>query len=143
MRTIPREQAIEALRTELLKLTDDEHSACDVATRRGILCRGFAQWSTGELRKRHGWIVAGRPAVRRAELEDLANRWQLARERTSGVALCCDLQARGGEAHPTCGGWNDFADADLARFHHELLGEEIRIAPATVPPRPAEPRPRA
>ena len=110
MRKITRERAIEDVRRKLLTLVDDEHSMCEVATRLGVFCQGFRQWKTGELRSRYGWIVRNRPAVRRAELEDLANRWQLARQRVLGLPLCCDIQADPCETHRTCSSWEGFAD---------------------------------
>ena len=128
MKTISREQTIEAIRAKLMTLTDDTHSICEVATRKNLFCRGFSQWTTGELRKRYGWIVANRPAVRRNELEDLANRWQIARQMTLGQQLACDVQTGGCETHPTCMGWDAFSDDQLAEFHRELLGEEIEVA---------------
>jgi len=136
MKTLTRDQAIDALRAKLLTFVDDEHSICEVATRRGIFCGGFAQWSAGELRKRHAWIVAGRPGVQRHELEDLANRWQLARQFVQGKPLACDVQADEHENHHICRGWRDFTDERLAGFYRELLGEEVEIIPAPKPPQP-------
>ena len=131
MKKLTRDQAIGAIRAKLLTLVDDEHSMCQVAARLGIYCGGFAQWKTGELRKRHGWIVRNRPAVKRPELEDLANRWQLARQYVLGTRIACDTQADEHERHHICRGWNEFSDAQLAGFHRDLLGEEIAIvAPA-------------
>ena len=132
MKQLTRDQAIDALRAKLLTFVDDEHSICEVATRRGIFCGGFAQWSAGELRKRHDWIVAGRPAVRRHELEDLANRWQLARQSVLGTSLACDVQSDDHEKHHTCRGWRDFTDERLATFCRELLAEEVEIVPESL-----------
>jgi hypothetical protein len=120
MKQLTRDQAIDAIRAKLLTYVDDEHSICEVATRRGIFCGGFAQWTAGELRKRYDWIVAGRPAIQRSELEDLANRWQLARQFVQGKPLACDVQA----------------DERLAEFYRELLAEEVKIVPAPPPPQP-------
>lgn len=131
MKTLSRERAIEDIRQKLLTLVDDEHSMCRVAAERGIFCHGFDQWSTGEMRARHDWIVRNRLAVRRAELEDLANRWQLARQRVLDVPLCCDIQADPRENHRTCASWEGFADPQLAAFHRELLGDEVEIAPSS------------
>jgi len=130
MKTITRERAIEDLREKLLTLVDDEHSMCLVAARLGIFCHGFKQWSTGELRAHHDWIVRNRLGVRREELEDLANRWQLARQRVLGVPLCCDIQADPCEPHRTCASWEGFSDPQIAAFHREILGEEVEIVPS-------------
>jgi L-iditol 2-dehydrogenase len=44
MRTLTRNQIIDALRAKFLTLVDDEHSICDVAARLHIFCGGFAQY---------------------------------------------------------------------------------------------------
>jgi hypothetical protein len=133
MKKITRDQAINAIRAKLLTLVDDEHSMCEVASRLGIYCTGFSQFKTGPLRERYGWIVESRPGVKRPELEDLANRWQLARQYVLGTLISCDTQAGEHERHHTCLGWQTFADEQLAGFHSELLGEEIEIVPPAAP----------
>ena len=124
MRTLTRERAIEELRTTLLELVDEEHSMCETAARHGIYCRGFRQYSDEELRKRYEWLALRAGASTRAELEDLANRWQLARQLVRGAALSCDVQTC---EHDTCSGWDGFSDETLAQFHKQLRGEEIQI----------------
>ena len=91
MKTWTRARAIDALRKRLLELTDDEHRACMVAAREQIFCGGFSQWKFGELRDRYGWIAKRRPRITRAKLEDLANRWQLARQFVNDSELSCDV----------------------------------------------------
>lgn len=134
MKKLTRDQAINAIRAKLLTLVDDEHSMCEVSSRLGIYCGGFSQWSSGELREKHNWIVQNRPAVKRPELEDLANRWQLARQYVLGTLISCDTQADEHEQHHTCHGWKQFTDEQLAGFHREILGEELEIV-APEPPR--------
>jgi len=129
MKQLTRDQAIDALRTALLELIDDQHSCCEVAARKGIFCHGFAQWTFTELRNRYPTIVRSRPRITPAELRDLANRWQLARQTALGTSLSCDTQLQEG-ALQTCTGWNEFGSADLERFHVELTGEPIEIVPA-------------
>lgn len=124
MRTMSREQAVDDLRGALLHLVDDEHSICEVAARHGIFCRGFQQFSDDELRQRYGWLVERKHPASRHDLEDLANRWQLARQLVRGVSLSCDAQTCD---HDTCGGWDDFSDAMLVDFYRKLRGEPIRI----------------
>ncbi|HEV8114355.1 MAG TPA: hypothetical protein VGR31_16405 [Planctomycetota bacterium] len=133
MMRLTRNEAVQAIREKLLTLVDDEHSACEVAARRGIFCKGTAQLSTGELRRRYDWIVRNRLGIRRAELEDIANRWQLARQRVLGVPLACDVQSDGCETHRTCSGWEGFSDPQIAAFYREMLGEEAEILPPTPP----------
>jgi hypothetical protein len=129
-----RTETIEALRKRLLEIVDDEHSMCEVAAARQIYCHGFAQWTFGELKKRYPMIVRSRPAITPAELRELANRWQLARQSAHGVELACDAQTLEG-ARSICGGWNQWSDDDLARFHAELLGEAVQVVPDPPPAR--------
>jgi hypothetical protein len=127
MKNVTRDQAIDAIRGKLLTLVDDEHSMCQVASRLGIYCGGFSQDTTGELRRRYDWIVKNQPWLNRKELEDKANRWQLARQFVMGTLISCDTQAEDHERHHTCQGWREFSDEKLAGFHRDLLGEEIEI----------------
>lgn len=124
MKRISREQCIADLRGRLLQLVDEEHSICEVATRLGIFCKGFSQWSFAELKKRYGWLTEHRPRITRAQLERLANLWQLSRQQAFGTALACDTQSC---EHDTCLGWDGWSDADLARFHQEICGEPVEV----------------
>jgi len=127
MKNITRSDAIRLLRQKCAGLVDDEHSLCEVASREKILCGGFAQWSFGELKKRHDWIVKRRPGITRKQLEELANRWQLARQFVSETDLACDNQIQE-RHHQICHGWDEFSDDELAGFCQELCGEEFSIA---------------
>ena len=123
-----RNEAISRLRRRCVELCDDEHSLCLVAARLDILCGGFSQWKLHELRERYDWIVKNRPGIGRPALEDLANRWQLARQFVLGTELSCDTQLEETH-HRTCDGWAMHSDEDLARFWHELFGGEPKVAP--------------
>jgi hypothetical protein len=127
---IPRDEMISLLRKRCTSLVDDEHSLCSVASRLHIACGGFSQWKFHELKERYDWIVKRRPGITRAELEDLANRWQLARQTVRETPLPCDTQLLEGQ-HKTCEGWDHFSDRDLERFWTELTGETVEVAPAT------------
>jgi hypothetical protein len=122
---ITRAEAVGRLRYELKRLTDDEHSMCQVAAKKGIFCHGFARFSDEELRKRFAGIVRSRPKVNRWQLEELANRWELARQIVQGVALACDAQTRD---HDTCRGWDDFSNEEIARFCSDLLGLDVVVS---------------
>lgn len=124
MDTMTRTQALELVRQALLERVDEEHSACEVAARHGILCCGFSQWSDEELRARHPWIVRHRPRIGRQQLERLANLWQLVLQRMHDTQLSCDTQSR---LHALCRGWDDFTNADLARALRELRGLEVMV----------------
>ena len=124
MKQMTRAEAIDALRSKILSLTDDDHCACRVASELHLFCGGFSRWKSDELRKRYDWIVRKWPHLTRRELEDLANRWQLARQFVQGTELSCDTQAI---EHKQCKGWDEFSDAELAAHVHKLCGEEAEI----------------
>ena len=58
------------------------------------------------------------------ELEDLGNRWQLARQDVREAPLACDVQTI---EHDLCGGWDDFTDDDLARFYAEVFKKQVTV----------------
>jgi hypothetical protein len=132
MKTITRSQAIALMRQKCLALVDDEHSLCDVAARLKIMCGGFSQWKFHELKERYDWIVKTRPHVTRKELEDLANRWQLARQQVMDTSLSCDTQQKE-TLHPVCRGWDTHTNEELARFYHDLTDEEVEVVADPVP----------
>lgn len=122
--TVTRDEAIAILREKLLTLVDDENSICKVAAEKGILCRGFQRYSDFELRKRYGWIARKDRHYTRNEIEDLANRWQLARQDVDELPLACDVQAI---EHDSCRGWADYTHQELIRFVAQLAGRVIEI----------------
>lgn len=124
MRTISRQEAINAIRHEVLTLVDDDHSICEVAGRLGIMCKGFKQFDDEELAKRYDWIVKKRKPKTRAELEVLANRWQLTRQFVQNKELACDVQL---EDRDACVGWDEFSNARLAKFYTQLLNESVEV----------------
>ncbi|HXI02684.1 MAG TPA: hypothetical protein VNI57_05855, partial [Candidatus Saccharimonadales bacterium] len=65
-----------------------------------------------------------RPDASREELEDMANRWQLARQVVLKVPLSCDAQT---SDRDSCGGWDDFDNKTLERFYLEILGKEVTV----------------
>lgn len=125
MRTLTRKELIDEIRSEVLALVDDDHSICEVAGRLGIFCKGFRRFSDEELAKRYDWIVQIRRPSSREQLEDLADRWQIARQLVQNEALACDVQTK---EHDTCRGWDEFDDAKLAELHASLSGETVAVA---------------
>jgi hypothetical protein len=123
--SIERSEAVNLLRTELLKHTDSETSLCKFAAERGVFCKGFARYGDGELRRKYNWITKRRPDMSRAELEEIANRWQLARQEVDDLPIACDVQRR---EHDMCNGWDDFSNEALSQFYTELTGKKIVIA---------------
>jgi hypothetical protein len=124
MESIERAEAINILRSELLKRTDSETSACKFAAETGVFCRGFARYGNGELGRKFNWITRRRPDMNREELEEIANRWQLARQDVNALPVACDVQQM---EHDMCRGWDDFSNLELARFYTELTGKAIVV----------------
>jgi hypothetical protein len=120
-----REELIAAIRSELVKLTDEENSICRVAAARGIFCNGFNQYSDGELRQKFDWIVRKRPSLTRGQLEQIANDWQLAEQQVHERPIACDVQT---EIHDICNGWDSFSNAQLEKLYFELAGAKLVVA---------------
>ena len=123
---IARPTIIAALRDELGRRAHGEMSICKLAAQTGVFCKGFRRYSDQELKERYGWIAEKNPAMPRAELEEIADRWQLARQDVFGAATSCDVQQL---EHDSCGGWDDFSNDDLARFLRELTGRSVEVMP--------------
>ena len=119
-----RPEAVKNLREALLKLSDEEHSICQIAAERGIFCHGFRRWSESEFDRR--WRVAlGRSThLTRAQMEELANVWQLTEQIRCRVALACDARSSPGSA---CRGWDEFSNADLGRYCADILGKNVVV----------------
>lgn len=137
---LPRPEAIRRLRDHLVKLTDDDHSICEVAASKGIFCGGFKRWTDAELKEHFAGLLKRRPNLTRAQLEELANTWELARQIVDNVNFACDVQTL---EHDTCTGWDEFTNEQLARFCVDLLGLNVSVEgeggpkPAAGPPLPA------
>jgi hypothetical protein len=41
--------------------------------------------------------------------------------------LPCDVEP--GERSLLCAGWDEFYEGELAQFHREMLGEDVRVVP--------------
>jgi hypothetical protein len=122
--SITRDEAIARLRQALTRFTDEETCMCKAAGDRGMFCNGFRRFTDGELRDRYWWIVRKRPNVTRAELEALANDWQLAQQDVQNLPTACDVQTK---LHDTCRGWHDFTNEEIAQFYYDVAGERVRI----------------
>jgi hypothetical protein len=122
---ISRPTLIATLREELSRRAGGEMSICRLAAETGVFCKGFRRYTDAELRERYAWIAKKDPGVSRADLEQVADRWQLARQDVTGATTSCDVQQL---EHDACGGWDDFSNADLARFLRELTGRIVEVA---------------
>jgi hypothetical protein len=121
---LSRAEAISRLREALLKLTDDEHSICQVAAEQGIFCRGFRRWNEGEFDRRWRKYIGRSTHLSRSQMEEYANLWELAEQIRKRVSLACDAQTA---ACGPCRGWNEFSNAELARFCNDVLGENVDV----------------
>lgn len=122
---VSRTAVIVALREELGRRAGTDMSFCRLAALMGILCKGFRRYSDAELEQRFGWIARKNPDATREELEELADRWQLARQEALGAKTSCDVQQL---EHDTCGGWEDFSNDDLTRALRQLTGRLVTIS---------------
>ena len=124
---ISRAKAIAILRHTFMKeleASDGETSMCKLAAERGIFCHGFAQYGDGQLRRVYDWIAMKDATATREDLEEIANRWQIARQEVREMPLACDVQQR---EHDTCRGWDDFSNEQLAGFIAEVTGKDVII----------------
>jgi hypothetical protein len=119
-----RSEAILHLRAELLAMTDDEHSLCQVAAQRRIFCRGFRRWNEAEFDRRWKRYIGRSTHLSRAQMEEFANLWELAEQIRKRVSLACDAQTA---ACGPCRGWNEFSNAELARFCNDVLGKNVDV----------------
>src|SRR5262245_28679147 len=121
---LSRPEALARLREKLRVLTDDEHCVCAVATRLGLPCGGFSHFSDDELRRRFPWIADRRPRASRGELEELVNRYLLARQEIAGAAVACDVETR---ERDLCRGWSAFDNPELEDLYWRVFGRRVRI----------------
>jgi hypothetical protein len=119
-----RPEAIGRLREALLRLTDDEHSMCQVAAERGVFCHGFRRWNAAEFDRRWRNAIGRSTHLTRSQMEEFANLWQLAEQLRLGVTLACDTRTAGGGP---CRGWDEFSNADLSRFCADILGMSVVV----------------
>ena len=120
----PRPEAIARLRAALLALTDEENSICQVAGKLGIFCRGFRRWNASEFDRRWRGAIGRSTHLTRAQMEEFANLWQLGEQIRQRVAFACDAKTEPGGR---CRGWEEFSNADLARFCADVLGQNVEV----------------
>jgi hypothetical protein len=120
---LTREAAIGRLRAGLLALSDGEHSMCEVAARLGIFCRGFRRWPDGEFLRVWMRSMGQSTHLDRAQMERLADIWQLTEQLRLRIPIACDALSACGP----CRGWNEFSDADLEQFCADVLRESVVV----------------
>jgi hypothetical protein len=119
-----REEAIGRLRAGLLKLSDGERSMCQLAAELGGFCRGFRRWNDHEFHHRWKKVIGQSTHLTRAQMERLADIWQLSEQIRCRVSLACDAQTL---AHSPCRGWDEFSNDSLARHCDEVLGRNVVV----------------
>jgi hypothetical protein len=125
-----RGEAIERLRHDLQKLTDDEHSMCQVAAQKGIFCHGFRRWDDREFHRKWKPAIGTSTFLTRAQMEEFANLWQLTEQVRLRVCFACDA----GTLSPgACRGWEEFGNDALASHCAGVLGVQVRIAEGETP----------
>jgi len=122
---VSRPTLIVALRDELSRRAGGAMSICKLAAQTGIFCKGFRGYTDAELKERYGWISKKNPVAPREELEEIADRWQMARQDALGATTSCDVQQL---EHDACGGWDDFTNEDLSCFLRELTGRSVAVS---------------
>ncbi len=122
--TWSREEAIAGLRRRLQELGGEEHSMCQVAAERGIFCRGFRRWHDAEFHERWRVVLGQSTHLSRAQIEQLADLWQLSEQIRCRVGLACDAQTI---AHGPCRGWDEFTDRSLEQFCAEVLSRRVVV----------------
>ena len=120
-----RDEAIARLRRMLVSVTDGERSTCRLAAERGIFCRGFRRWPVSEFHRRWKNALGRSTHLTRAQMEELADLWQLSEQIRYRLELACDVP--GGDGRP-CRGWAEFSDAELSRHCREVLGRDVVVA---------------
>ena len=119
-----RDEAIGRLRAGLLRLSDGEHSMCQVAAELGIFCFGFRRWSDAEFERRWSRVIGRSTHLTRPQLERIADLWQMTEQLRQRVPLACDAAAM---ASGPCRGWNQFSNRNLARHCADILGRDVVV----------------
>jgi len=125
-----RDEAIGRLRAGLLRLSDGQHSMCQVAAELGIFCFGFRRWSDAEFPRRWGRVIGRSTHLTRPQLERIADLWQMTEQLLQRVPLACDAATI---ANGPCRGWNQFSNRNLARHCADILGRDVAVIDETRP----------
>jgi hypothetical protein len=130
-KTITRETAVGRIRRQLIAMSAEGKSVCEIAAEKKIFCRGFHRDTDDELRWRYADKIPGALGMPRHELEQQANAWQVERQQQEGTLLCCDVQSM---CFETCRAWDDFTNEELAGFCRELSGDRVEVTGKVSPP---------
>lgn len=122
-----RDEAIRRLRQALLELTDEDHSMCQVAAKKGVFCRGFRRWHDSEFSRKWKPAIGSSTYLTRCQMEEFANLWQLAEQVRLRVCFACDAETI---ADGACRGWNEFGNDQLAWYCADVLKANVRVVDA-------------
>ncbi len=125
-----RDEAIARLRIRLVEIAGVERSICRVAAERGIFCRGFRRWNDSEFHERCKATLGVSTHLTRAQMERLADIWQLSEQLRHGVGLACDAPAG---SHGACRGWEEFSDQEIREFSCEMIAQAQAQAQGEAP----------
>lgn len=129
-----RSEAVRRLRLALEPMCEGNRSMCEVAASKGIFCRGFRRWHDSEFHRKWKGALGTSTHLTRAQMERLADIWQLSEQLRCGVSFACDASAM---CTGPCRGWNEFTNEALERFCLDLLGVPAVVSerlPVTAPP---------
>jgi hypothetical protein len=125
LEALSRPEALARLRSKLPCAGRRGHCACAVASRLGLPCGGFAQYSDAEPRGRFAWIAETLPrGTPRSRLEEAANAFLLGRQDLTGMAVTCDVETK---EHDVCTGWNGFDNPALEDLFRRVFVRRVRI----------------
>ena len=71
-----------------------------------------------------GALLVHDAGASRTQLEEVIDKYKVARAEALGVACSCDAALIDRD---TCMGWDEFSDRELARFHEDWLGEKVEL----------------
>jgi hypothetical protein len=117
-----RSEAITQIRRALLKHADGERSMCAIAAELGIFCRGFRRWHDRGFHLAWRSVIGVSTHLTRAQMERLADLWQLSEQLRLRVPIACDSQTICAGA---CRGWNEFSNEKLEQFCSDILGKRV------------------
>ena len=121
-----RADAIARLRAVLQPMCGTDRSMCDVAAEKGIFCRGFRRWHDADFHRRWKNALGTSTHLTRAQMERLADLWQLSEQVRCSVSFACDANSAGAAA---CRGWDEHSNENLARYCADLLGVSVVVRP--------------
>jgi hypothetical protein len=123
-----RREAVDRRRAFLQPMCAGDRSMCEVAADERIFCGGFRRWHDAEFHRRWKGALGTTTHLSRAQMERLADVWQLSEQIRAGVSFACDVNAGRPGA---CRGWNEFSNDALARFCTDLLGVRVAVVEAS------------